>query len=351
MRPVQKKLPIPAWVEDELDSPYPPATRAPYFDDALDAWVLTRHDDVLAAFRTSNLFPIGPNHDPNAGPPSESERMAMRADTMAALSPTQLCAWQKALVPEVQAMADALPVGQPVDLLSAYAQPLCLSFAAMVTGLSRQQAAQLQESAGQVSEAAAEPFDPVLRTRAKAASSEMCRSFHSGPETLRESGFVAISQTLPCLLGNAWFALIQAPEQWRRLHNDLALIDQAIEELLRHAGLARTLTRQAETDIDLNGALICRGQRLILRIVAANHDPERFPSPDRVDVTRRGGGHFTLGAGSHACVAAGLIRIAASMFTMPLVQRFSGASLLPPVDWKGGSGFRSPAALKACLTV
>jgi cytochrome P450 len=75
------------------------------------------------------------------------------------------------------------------------------------------------------------------------------------------------------------------------------LTEQAIEELLRYAGLARTLTRTATADIDLNGSFIRRGERIILRILAANRDPERFSQPHHVDVTRSDGGHFTLGAG------------------------------------------------------
>lgn len=351
MRPARSNPSIPAWIEDQLDCLYPPATEGPYFDDELGAWVLTRYDDVLAAFRASALTPTGPTHERDAVPPLESARLAMRAETMEVLSAAQLVAWRDALLPEVQARAHFLPAGEPVDLLSGYACPLCLSLAAMVTGVSREQATNLEESARHVSAAAAEPFDPVLRARAKSASSEMRPCFHTGPESLRHSGFVAISQTMPCLLGNAWFALMQSPGQWNLLHREPDRMEQAIEELLRYAGLARTLTRQAQTDIALNGALIRRGQRVILRIIAANHDPERCPNPNQVDVTRRGSGHFTLGAGSHACVAAGLIRMAAAAITSPLVQRFAEAILVRPVDWKGGSGFRSPTALAVCLTV
>jgi hypothetical protein len=150
---------------------------------------------------------------------------------------------------------------------------------------------------------------------------------------------------MPSLLGNAWFALVQHPLQWRLLHHQPDLTEQAIEELLRYAGLARVLFRTATADLDLNGFFIRKGERVILRIIAANRDPERFSEPHRVDVTRRDGGHFTLGAGSHSCVGAGLIRMAAITITQPLVQRFASATLALPVEWKGGSGFQSPSSL------
>jgi cytochrome P450 len=275
----------------------------------------------------------------------------MRWETMEALSPNQLRAWRERIVPEAVALIDGLPSEEPVDLMEGYARPLCLSLAATITGISQGAAECLGEMARRVSASAAEPYDPAVRVSAKSANAALRACFHSGPEALRDSGFVALSQTLPCLLGNAWFALLQYPQEWSLLHQQPELTEQAIEELLRYAGLARTLFRTATADLDLNGFFIRKGQRVVLRIIAANRDPERFTEPHRVDVTRRDGGHFTLGAGPHACVAAGLIRMVAATVTHLLVQRFASANLALPVRWQGGSGFRSPSSLCVYLTL
>jgi cytochrome P450 len=336
---------IPAWRGDQLDSPYPPETEAAYFDDHLGAWVLSRHADILAAFRASSLSPSGPN-DQNGGEPSaESERTKMRWETMEALSPTQLRAWRERIIPEAAALVNTFRSEEPVDLMDSYARPLCLSIAAMITGISQGAAEGFCEMARRVSAGAAEPYDPAVRLSAKSANANLRGCFHSGPEALRDSGFVALSQTLPCLLGNAWFSLVQYPQEWSLLHQQPELTEQAIEELLRYAGLARTLFRMATADVDLSGVFIRKGERVILRIIAANRDPERFSESHRLDVTRRDGGHFTLGAGPHACVAAGLIRMVAATMTHPLVQRFAAADLALPIHWQGGSGFRSPSSL------
>jgi cytochrome P450 len=323
---------------------------APYFDDQLRAWVLSSHADILAAFRASSLWPSGPNERDAGEPSADIERLKMRWETIEALSPAQLRTWRERIIPEVDGLVNKLPAGEPVDLMDGYARPLCLSLAAMVTGISRDAAEGLREMARWVSASAAEPYDPAVRLGAKAANAELRGCFHSGPEALRDSGFVALSQTLPCLLGNAWFALLQHPQEWSLLHQQPELTEQAIEELLRYAGLARILFRTVTADLDLNGFSIRKGERIILRIVAANRDPERFPDPHRVDITRRDGGHFTLGAGPHSCVAAGLIRMVATTLTHPLLQRFRSASLALPVHWQGGSGFRSPSSLWVSFT-
>jgi hypothetical protein len=341
---------VPAWSEDQLDSRHPPEIDAPYFDDHLRAWVLSRHADILAAFRASSLWPASPNEKDAAELSADIGRLKMRWETIEALSPAQLRAWRDRIIPEVDDLINKLPTEEPVDLMDGYARPLCLSLAAMVTGIPRGAAEGLREMARWVSASAAEPYDPAVRLGAKAANAQLRGSFHSGPEPLRDSGFVALSQTLPCLLGNAWFALLQHPQEWSLLHQQPELTEQAIEELLRYAGLARTLFRRATADLELNGFSIRKGERIILRIVAANRDPERFSDPHRVDVTRRDGGHFTLGAGPHSCVAAGLIRMVATTLTHPLLQRFRSASLTLPIRWQGGSGFRSPSSLWVSFT-
>jgi hypothetical protein len=246
---------------------------------------------------------------------------------------------------EVDALTNKLPQERAVDLLQEYGRPLCLLLAAMVTAISIDEARRLTPDAREVSAAAAEPGDPDLKARAKAANITLRRHFSTGPEMLRDSGFVALSQTTPCLLGNAWFALIQHQDQWRLLHDEPALIDQAVEELLRYAGLTRVLFRVATEDFDLNGLHLRKGTRLILRIIAGNRDGAHFEDPNRLDIARRGSGHLSLGMGPHACAGANLIRMAMKQITLPLVTRFQTAKIAEPVEWQGGWVFRSPKSL------
>jgi cytochrome P450 len=336
---------IPAWSADEIDSSLPPGPEAACFDAILNAWVLSRHADILAAFRSSSLFPASSDSTRPVQPSAEADHLKMRTETMEALPSFRLNAWRDELLPQAEALADGLPEDAAVDLLEAYARPLCLSLAAMVTGVSGGVARGLCERARLVSAASAEPYDPALRPGAELANEELKGYFHSGPESLRDSGFVGMSQTMPCLLGNAWYALTEHPEQWRLLHREPGLLDQAIEELLRYAGLVRILSRAATADVDLNGALIRKGDRIILRIIAGNHDPERFSRPNEMDFRRRDAGHLSLGSGSHSCVGASLIRMAAATITGPLLRRFASATQASTVEWQGGSGFRSPRAL------
>jgi hypothetical protein len=337
---------IPDWLRDRQDSPEPPEVEAPYFDQPLQAWVLSRHRDVLAVLRDERAIPASVKSDQIIAPANEELRVRLRAQTLNVLSPGRLRQWRQALQPELDRLLLNLHVGEPVDVLAAYARPASLALAAIVTGIAQHTAEALCEHARRVSAHAADPYDDSLSVSSQASHAKLQEGhFQAECEALRDSTFVAISQTIPCILGNAWYALLQRPEQWRLVHERPELTEQAVEELLRYAGLTRLIGREATEDLDINGYRIGKGQRIILRIIAGNRDPERFPDSDVVDVTRVAGGHLALGAGSHSCVGASLIRMSLVAITMPLLRRFSSAVLAHPVQWEGGATFQSPQSL------
>jgi len=328
-----------------LESNEYPEVQPPRFDITLDAWILTRYSDISAAYKSSSLLLTGLGDKRPLKVPDEAEHEKMRAETLDALSPKNLERWSDLLALEVEALLDKLSREKRIDLIKQYGKPLCLFLAAIVTGLTIEEAQHLAPQAREVSESVAEPCDATRKIRAKAAKVVLRNHFSSGPEALRDSGFVALSQTLPCLLGNAWFALTRHKVQWELLHCEPTLGEQAIEELLRYAGLTRVLFRVASTDIDLNGLRIRKGTRLVLRIIAGNRDQLYIDNPNQLDIRRRGSGHLSLGMGHHACIGAGLIRMAMRQTTLPLVTRFEEVEVAEPVFWKGGSGFRSPQSL------
>jgi len=269
----------------------------------------------------------------------------MRAETMQTLSPTSLRSWRNQVLRDAQARAVAFEVNRPVDLIKDYAEPVCLALAIRVTHPRCDDTGRLTTLAMRVAAAAEEPFDEHLKAEAKRASEELRQFFRTGPESLRESGFVALSRTMVHLLGNAWFALLRHPGEWRRLHLQPTMVGRGMEELLRFAGLTRLLFRRAIADTTVNGLHIRQGDRVILRILAANRDRERFPDADVLSVSRSNLIQLSLGAGRHQCVGAPLIRIVAVAATLPLVERFPRPRLMDPIQWRGGSGYSAPVSL------
>ena len=321
----------------------------PYFDTQWNGWVLTRYADVAAAFHSTELVLVGAASKDEFPIVDEAARLRMRAETRDALSAVTLRFWRKRMLHDARARVAQFDGGQPIDLIKEYAEPVCLALAILATQPDPVAGRYLAALAAHVSRAAADPLDEQLKARSKHATAELRPFFTKGPEPMRDSGFVALSQTLVRLLGNVWFALAQHPEEWQRLHRRPALVARGVEELQRYAGLTRLLFRRAIADTTLNGLSIRRGDRVILNLRAANRDPERNPDPHEFSVMRSRISHVSLGAGPHACVGAPLIRMATIAATLALVERFSSARVIAPIEWQGGSGFVSPVTLPVLL--
>jgi cytochrome P450 len=86
------------------------------------------------------------------------------------------------------------------------------------------------------------------------------------------------------------------------------------EELLRLITPTRYVMRQALEDVDLSDRfpgdhLIHQGQRVLLFLDAADHDPALFDDPEHLAAQRRPNKHIAFGYGSHQCPGANLARI------------------------------------------
>lgn len=330
---------------DPTDLPQPVA---PYYDERLRTWIFSRYSDVLAAFRSPGLLPVSATSE---GPvePNDTKLRAMRAATKKSLSRPQLRIWHDRISSQANALARRLPAGSPVDLLGDFARPLCLALAAMVTKVDPADVERLYVLTERVAAAAAEPFDLTLKKRAKVATKSARTCFDSGPEPLRDSGFIALAHTLPSLLGSGWLALLKCPGPWANAHSNPESLRYLVEEMMRRAEVPRVLFRRALIDLEIGGVHLHRGDMITLHIVSANHDPDKFKNASHFGVLPSRVRHFTLGSGLHSCVGASLIRMAITSLTRPLLERFSSASLHRPVEFKGGSGFRFPSSLWVIL--
>lgn len=99
-------------------------------------------------------------------------------------------------------------------------------------------------------------------------------------------------------------------QQWTRLMNDPALIDSAVEEVLRWATPVLHMRRTASIDTELAGTAITAGDKVVMWYAAANRDPGVFNDPFHFDVGRAENPHFAFGGGGpHFCLGAFLARM------------------------------------------
>jgi cytochrome P450 len=76
---------------------------------------------------------------------------------------------------------------------------------------------------------------------------------------------------------------------------------------------------------------VSAGQRLVVCLGAANHDPSRFTDPGRLDLTRADGGSMSFGGGIHYCLGAPLARLEGQVAFPALLRRFPELVLHEPL--------------------
>lgn len=142
---------------------------------------------------------------------------------------------------------------------------------------------------------------------------------------------VAGYETTVNLIANGTLALLENPEQLRRLRSEPALVESAIEELARYYSPIETSTvRMARCDLDLQGVTVRRGAVVVASLASANRDPRQFPNPDALDLGRSPNRHLAFGQGIHYCLGAPLGRLESQIAFRTLLARFPELHLAVP---------------------
>jgi cytochrome P450 len=153
-------------------------------------------------------------------------------------------------------------------------------------------------------------------------------------------------ETTTNLIGNGVLTLLRHPDQLERLRGDLSLIPSTVEELLRYESPSQHTARICREDTMMGGKLIRKGQAVIAVMAAGNRDPERFPDPDRLDLSRTDNRHLAFGWASHFCFGAPLARIEGQLAFEAIVRLTDNLALQPgPLVWRDNLGLRGLKAL------
>ncbi|WP_433728014.1 cytochrome P450 [Nocardia sp. CA-129566] len=181
--------------------------------------------------------------------------------------------------------------------------------------------------AGLVTRKRAEPGEDIL--------SDLARDDDLSIEELVGIAFLLLlagHETTANMLALGTFALLEHPEQLAELRADPDLLPDAVEELMRYLSVADIFYRYATDDIELGGETIGKGSTVVVSLLAANHDPQRFDNPDTLDIHRKARGHTSFGHGVHQCLGQQLARIEMRAGFAGLLRRFPTLELTIPAD-------------------
>ncbi|HEX6468228.1 MAG TPA: cytochrome P450 [Streptosporangiaceae bacterium] len=375
-----------------MDDPWPFYTRARrqtpiFFSSALNAWVLTRLDDVRKVLRDGKTFssanvlrplaPFSPRVFPVLAqgypmvPPllmlDGEQHRHQRAPYAERLSADQVAALEPYITKQATALLEGLTKNGPTsDFVSGYANPLPTSIICQVMGFAPEDhdaigddtrvAAGLAmghrfDSEDEQVEAAhawvrvqrmigryavarkADPQDDLLTDVVAAWAPE------PGPlAPQQEAGIagelfgviIAGHNTPSAALADGLLRLLENPDQWRLLCGRPDLIPNAVEEIARFCTPFHVFLRKTTEDTTLAGQRLPAGAEIAVWLAAANRDESVFERSDEFDVTRPvKGAHLGFGVGAHFCVGAALARREIEITLRLLTERFPGARLAP----------------------
>ncbi|MFG2296180.1 cytochrome P450 [Streptomyces sp. NPDC048603] len=400
-RPVLLPYADPAFVAD----PFPlyrrlredgPVRRA-VIAGGLEAWLVTRYEDALAALSdtrlSSDVRDASDTRLLQQLPETERESILsnmLRSDPpdhtrLRRLVSKAFTARRVAgMRPRIQAVTDRLldeaaPAGR-ADLVADFALPLPVTVISELLGVPLDDRLDFQRWTDRMVMRGEEPPDPAVVNEAwqhmRAYITGLIRDKRADPrddllsalitardeeQQLTEDELIAMVFLLLAagyittvnLIGGGIATLLAHPAELARLRDDPELLPGAIEEFLRYDGpVSPGIARFAREDVEIAGVTVPRGATVLIASAIADRDPDRFPDPDRLDLTRQDNAHLAFGHGIHYCLGAPLARLEGQIAIGTVLRRLPGLALaVPPeeIRWRPG-GLRGPLSLPVTFT-
>lgn len=121
--------------------------------------------------------------------------------------------------------------------------------------------------------------------------------------------------------------LIQNPGEWAKLNDNPALMDKAVEEMIRHETPVKHFFRTAVEDYELRGQQIKAGEALCMMYASGNRDEDVYEEPDAFRVDREIAKNIAFGHGPHLCLGQHLARLEMRALYEELLPRLKSAEL------------------------
>ena len=144
---------------------------------------------------------------------------------------------------------------------------------------------------------------------------------------------IAGSETTRGAITSGLMALHDHPDQLAHLRANPSALGDAVEEILRWSSPVCCFARRASRDTEIRGVPIAAGERVTMWYPSANRDENVFDDPFRFNISRSPNPHISFGGGGpHYCLGASLARREITIFFEELLARTSNVEVLgPPV--------------------
>lgn len=322
-----------------------------------EAWVLTRHEDVLAVSKDTDHFINGHGLNLRGSYTDEEARHLLNLDDPEHLRLRRMT--NKSFTPKVvrryaehysalagQLLDDAMAEGNEIDVVEQLAVALPLLAIcellgttpddrdtliawsnAVITNDDPDYCASPEDRIQAGMEMAAYAMDMLADRRANPSddlATVLAQHLEAGDLSEEEYAsyvmllFVAGNETTRNNISHGLLQLALDPGQYALLRKGDSY-DTAVDEITRWASPVTYMSRTVTQDVTYKGHEFQEGQRVVLHYASANRDEAVFTDPMRFDITRDPNPHLAFGFGAHFCLGIHL----AKLETRCLLEQFA----------------------------
>lgn len=124
-------------------------------------------------------------------------------------------------------------------------------------------------------------------------------------------------------------ALNEFPEEFTKLKANPSLIPNMVSEIIRWQTPLAYMRRVANQDIELNGAHIKKGDKVLMWYVSGNRDERSIDRPNEFMIDRKGArNHLSFGFGVHRCMGNRLAEMQLRILWEELLKRFDNIEVV-----------------------
>jgi cytochrome P450 len=134
--------------------------------------------------------------------------------------------------------------------------------------------------------------------------------------------FGAGNETTNRLIGWTGKLLSEHPDQRRAIKQDMTLIPDAIEEVLRYESPGPYIGRTAVREVEFRGVTVPANSVVLSLVASANRDESKFIDGDSFNIHRPRHPHLTFGYGFHNCLGNALARVEGRIALEEILKRF-----------------------------